>query len=141
MWVRWLAIVRSRRNSVAVTSRFVRPSASASISSVMSSRMRRRSDRRAWRTGSRRMPLLRMIAVDLLSRFADLLDDNERTASINHALDLRVFVTGDHDESVSLRDDLFVLVGRDIDRAEAHPLSALAVKGVARRRAVLLRAL
>jgi hypothetical protein len=84
--------------------------------------------------------LLWVIAVDLLARFADLLDDEERRMPLDDELDRRVFVTGNHDEAVPLLDD--TLVGRwgNLDRLDTGCASAFAMERQRRRDSMLLRA-
>jgi hypothetical protein len=87
------------------------------------------------------MPLLRMIAIDLRSCFADLLDDDVLAAMFDDPLDLRLFVARNQDEVVALVDDAFVLGWSDVDGRHARRLSAFAVEAQRRLDSVLLGAL
>ena len=86
------------------------------------------------------MALLRVVAVDLLARLADLLDDHELGAALDDPLDIGILVSGYDDESVALGDDPLVLRRRDLDLAEAHAAAAFAMKRLPSRGTVLLGA-
>jgi hypothetical protein len=75
------------------------------------------------------MPL-RVVAVYLLPRFADLLDDQEACVTLNDALDLGLVVSRDHDEVVALTHDRLVSGGRKLERLDTGGTAALAVEGL-----------
>ena len=87
------------------------------------------------------MPLLWMVAIDLLACFADLLDDDVLAAAFDDPFDLRLFVAGNQDEAVAVADDASVLGWSDVDRRHARRPSTLAVEAQRRLDSVLLGAL
>jgi hypothetical protein len=84
---------------------------------------------------------LRMVAVDLFARLANLLDDEEAVMPLDDALDLLELVAGDDKEAVALRGDPLVLGRSELHVLEAGGLAALAVEGGRRRQLMALRAL
>jgi len=79
-----------------------------------------------------------MIAIDLIARFADFLDDDVRLSALDDPFDCRLFVTSDQDEVIPLFDDALVLGRRDVDRCDTRRSSTLAVEAQRRLDAVLL---
>jgi hypothetical protein len=74
------------------------------------------------------MVSLRMVAIYLLPRLADLLDDEKLRVSFDDPFDLRLFVSGRDDEAVTLTHDGCIAVRRDLDPFEAGGAAAFAVK-------------
>src|SRR5579884_4406349 len=71
---------------------------------------------------------LRVVPVDLLSRLADLLDDDEAPLVVDDALDRRLLVPREDDEVVALPHDGLVAGGRQLDRLQAGGPAALAME-------------
>jgi hypothetical protein len=84
------------------------------------------------------MVSLRMIAVYLLPRFSDLLDNEKVVFSLDNPFDARLFMSGDDDEVVALLHDGCVAGGRNLDRLDTATTTALAVKGQGSRDVMLL---
>lgn len=74
------------------------------------------------------MVCLRVVAVYLLTRFADLLDYEEVGVGLDDPFDLRLLVSGDDDEVVALLNDCCVAAWSNLDRLETSSRSALTVK-------------
>jgi hypothetical protein len=87
------------------------------------------------------MALLGMVAVDLLSGFADLLDNEELRFLLDYPLDGGLFVAREHDEVVAQTDHFCIAGWRDLDRLDAVGASAFTVERECARDGVLLCAL
>jgi hypothetical protein len=73
--------------------------------------------------------LLRVVAVYLLSRLADLLHHEEVGLRLDNPLDSGFLMSGDDDEVVALPNDGRVAGGRNFDRLHTGTATALAVEG------------
>lgn len=73
--------------------------------------------------------LLRVVAVYLLSRLADLLDHEEVSFALDNPFDSRLSMSGDDDEVVALPHDRRIAGGWNFDRLQTRTSPALAVEG------------
>ena len=87
------------------------------------------------------MPVLGMIAVDLLSRLADLLDHYVCRCRRYDSLDRRFFMAGDDDESIPLVHYGRIVARWDLDRIETGCAITLTVEGKRSRDMMLFGAL
>jgi hypothetical protein len=86
------------------------------------------------------MPLLGMIAVDLLTRFTHLFDHDVARLSFDDALDRSVLVSRDQDKPVALSNHPLIHRRRDLNRLKTGRPSTLAMKGKRSLHPVLLGA-
>src|SRR4051812_46947172 len=92
-------------------------------------RLPRRGDRDLSRNDLAVVVSLRMIAVYLLPRFPDLLDDEKVVFGLDNPFDALLFMSRDDDEVVALLHDGCVAGGRNLDRLDTATSTALTVKG------------
>lgn len=74
------------------------------------------------------MVSLGMVAIDLRSRLADFLDDEELRLFLDYSLDCDLFMAGKNNEVVALTNHRCVSSWRDLDRLDAVGAPALTVK-------------
>jgi hypothetical protein len=74
------------------------------------------------------MAALWVIRVDLLARLADLFDNNEILVLLNDLLDLRLDMSGNDDEPISLIENRLVGLRVNVDLLEAPWLRTLAMQ-------------
>jgi hypothetical protein len=75
------------------------------------------------------MVSLRMIAVYLLARLPDLLDNEKVVFGLDNPFDARLFMSRDDDEVVALSNDGRVAGGRNLDPLDTATTTALTVEG------------
>ena len=74
------------------------------------------------------MPWPRVFALNLLARFAGLLDNKIVRVTFDHSFDCLAFVPGHNHEARDMRRDAVVLRGWKFDRFEARLVRTLAMK-------------
>ena len=72
---------------------------------------------------------LRMIVIDLFPCLPDLLNHEKLGFGLNDLFDLRLFVTGDDDEVVTLAHNRRISGRRNLDRVETGSAATLTVEG------------